>query len=252
MKLTSLLCGAAIVLALAAVPAQAQVLKNGATPTGVPFNFLDPKTNTMRGFLLDIAAEVAKRGKLQFDLQTLDFQSLVPALESKRIDIITSSFAITEQRAKVVDFAVPLYSFYCGLLVPQGNPKKLVTYDDVKKVKVGTNMGNNIIASARQNGIEFELYSTIQDLVRDLNLGRIDAAIVDMPIVDQMMKDKPEYKFEWVKDFKPFSKDYYSFAVRKGDGALLDNINPILTEIKKDGTLQTLIKHWGLSVDIAP
>ena len=95
MKLTSLLCGAAIVLALAAVPAQAQVLKNGATPTGVPFNFLDPKTNTMRGFLLDIAAEVAKRGKLQFDLQTLDFQSLVPALESKRIDIITSSFAIT-------------------------------------------------------------------------------------------------------------------------------------------------------------
>ena len=117
---------------------------------------------------------------------------------------------------------------------------------------VGTNMGNNIIGSARQNGIEFELYSTIQDLVRDLNLGRIDAAIVDMPIVDQMMKDRPEYKFEWVQDFKPFSLDYYSFAVRKGDTALLDKINPILTEIKKDGTLQALVKQWGISVGIAP
>jgi polar amino acid transport system substrate-binding protein len=248
----SILRNTVVFLALAALPAKAEVIKNGATATGVPFNFLDPKTNTMRGFLLDVAAEVAKRGKFEFSLQTLDFQSLVPALESKRIDIITSSFAITEQRAKVVDFAVPLYSFYNGLLVPQGNPKKLVTYDDIKKIKVGTNMGNNIIGSARQHGIEFEFYSTIQDLVRDLHLGRIDAAIGDMPIVDQMIKDRPEYKFEWVKDFKPFSLDYYSFAVRKGDAALLNRINPILTEIKTDGTLQSLIKQWGISVSIAP
>jgi polar amino acid transport system substrate-binding protein len=252
MKIISLVRNAAIALALCAIPAKAEVIKNGATPTGIPFNFLDKNTNTMRGFLLDLAAEVGKRGGFEFDLQTMDFQSLVPALQSNRIDIITSSFAITEKRAEVVDFAVPLYSFHCGLLVPAGNPKNLVTYEDLSKAKIGTNMGNSIIASARENGIELELYSTIQDLVRDLNMGRIDGAIIDMPIVDQMLKDNPDYKMQWVGDFKPFSLDFYSFAVRKGDKALLDRINPILTEIKKDGTLEALIKQWGISVGIAP
>src|SRR5215510_10344411 len=45
---------AALVLT-AAVPASAQqVLKVGSTPTGVPFTFLDTKTNTIQGIMVDL------------------------------------------------------------------------------------------------------------------------------------------------------------------------------------------------------
>lgn len=252
MSLIKIMKAAAFAVLVAGAPATADVIKSGATATGVPFNFLDPTTNTMSGFMLDIANEVAKRGGFEFDLQTVDFASLVPALQSRRIDIITSSFSITEERSKVVDFAVPVYSFHQGLLVPAGNPKKLATYDDMKTAKIGTNIGNSAIAEGRKIGVTFEQYSSIQDTLRDLSLGRIDGAMVDMPIADWMMKANPDYKMEWVEGFEPFFTEYYTFSVRKGDTAILDRVNPILTQIKTDGTLAELIKKWGISVQIAP
>lgn len=252
MKFAKLIQAAAMAVLIAAAPASAEVIKTGATPTGVPFNYLDPETNKMTGFLLDIANEMAKRGGFEIDLQTVDFQSLVPALQSGRIDIITSSFSITEQRAKIVDFAVPIYSFHGGLLVPKGNPKNLVTYEDLAKARIGTNMGNAIIAKARENGIEFALYSTIQDALRDLHLGRIDGAVIDMPIADRIIQSNPDYAMEWENDFKPFLTEVFTFSVRKGDKAMLDRINPLLTSIKTDGTLAQLIEKWKISVSIAP
>ena len=49
-------------LLLAAVaPASAQqVLKVGSTPTGVPFTFLDTKTNSIQGIMVDLITEVGK------------------------------------------------------------------------------------------------------------------------------------------------------------------------------------------------
>ena len=49
---------AAVVLT-AAMPASAQkVLKVGSTPTGVPFTFLDTKTNSIQGVMVDLITEI--------------------------------------------------------------------------------------------------------------------------------------------------------------------------------------------------
>ena len=51
---------AAVVLT-AAMPASAQkVLKVGSTPTGVPFTFLDTKTNSIQGIMVDLITEIGK------------------------------------------------------------------------------------------------------------------------------------------------------------------------------------------------
>ena len=56
---------AAVVLT-AAVPASAQqVLKVGSTPTGIPFTFLDTKTNTIQGIMVDLITEIAKDAGFQ-------------------------------------------------------------------------------------------------------------------------------------------------------------------------------------------
>ena len=54
---------AAVVFAtLASFGAQAedQVLKVGSTPTGIPFTFLDTKTNNIDGVMVDLIKEIAK------------------------------------------------------------------------------------------------------------------------------------------------------------------------------------------------
>ena len=52
---------AMVAIALTAVSASAQqVLKVGSTPTGAPFTFLDTKTNTIQGLMVDLITEIGK------------------------------------------------------------------------------------------------------------------------------------------------------------------------------------------------
>ena len=96
--LATALCAAAL------SGAHAQTVKVGATPTAVPFNFLDPKTNTLQGVMIDIAQAVGKQAGFKAEVMPIPFASLVPALQTNKIDIIASAFAKTPQRAEVVDF----------------------------------------------------------------------------------------------------------------------------------------------------
>ena len=65
MLLTRLVQAAIAALALVASPVSAQqVLKVGSTPTGVPFTFLDTKTNSIQGIMVDLIAEIGKDAEL--------------------------------------------------------------------------------------------------------------------------------------------------------------------------------------------
>ena len=58
---------AAVIVAAAAVPASAQqVLKVGSTPTGVPFTFLDTKTNSIQGIMVDLITEIGRMPASRF------------------------------------------------------------------------------------------------------------------------------------------------------------------------------------------
>ena len=59
-------------LVLAAAPASAQqVLKVGSTPTGIPFTFLDTKTNSIQGIMVDLITEIAKDAGFQVQIEPM-------------------------------------------------------------------------------------------------------------------------------------------------------------------------------------
>ena len=67
MKFATLATSLAVTLALSlsgAASAQT-VLKVGSTPTGVPFTFLDTKTNTIQGIMVDLITAVGKEAGLR-------------------------------------------------------------------------------------------------------------------------------------------------------------------------------------------
>ena len=69
MRIRTLIQAAAAVAALAAAtPAAAEVLKVGSTPTGVPFTFLDTKTNTIQGIMVDLVGAVGKEAGLEVQI----------------------------------------------------------------------------------------------------------------------------------------------------------------------------------------
>src|SRR5207253_11416533 len=108
---------AALVLA-AAMPAAAQpVLKVGSTPTGIPFTFLDTKSNSIQGVMVDLITEIAKDAGFQVQIEPMQFSALVPSLTSNKIDIISAAMFATAARKEEIDFSVAVYTYGGGLRV---------------------------------------------------------------------------------------------------------------------------------------
>src|SRR6266581_2960984 len=100
MLLSRLVQAAIAALAMAtAVPASAQqVLKVGSTPTGIPFTFLDTKTNSIQGIMVDLITEIGKDAGFQVQIEPMQFSTLIASLTSSKIDIISAAMYITPPR----------------------------------------------------------------------------------------------------------------------------------------------------------
>jgi len=88
----------------------------GTEPTFPPFEFVDEK-NQVVGFDIDIANELAKRLGVKVEVVSLPFDSLIPALQQGKIDMVIAGMTITEDRAKVVDFSKPYFEANQAIVV---------------------------------------------------------------------------------------------------------------------------------------
>src|SRR6516162_7554559 len=103
---------AAVLVLFAAAPAPAQpVLKVGSTPTGVPFTFLDTKTNSVQGIMVDLITEIGKDAGFNVQIEPMQFSTLIASLTSNKIDIISAAMFATSARKEVIDFSEPFYSY---------------------------------------------------------------------------------------------------------------------------------------------
>src|SRR5690606_38808187 len=119
--------------------------KVGASPTGNPFNFLDIKTNKMDGVMVDLINAISKDAGFTPPVEPIAFRALIPALTSKKIDLISTSMMVTEERAKVVDFTSPVFPYAEGLIVPISDNNNYKTLDDMKGMVVGIQEGTRYL-----------------------------------------------------------------------------------------------------------
>lgn len=157
----------------------------GATATGVPFTFLDVKTNSIQGMMVDTVTAVGKAGGFNVNVQQTVFSALIPSLTSNKIDIISAAMLKTPARAQVVDFSDPVYSYGEGLIVKADDAKNYATLDDLKGEVVGAQVGTVFLDMLNKKGIfkEVRSYDSVADMTRDLALGRIKAGLGDQPII---------------------------------------------------------------------
>ncbi len=235
-------------LALFTPAAGAQTYKVGATPTGVPFTFLDTKTNSVQGVMVDVIQAVAKDQGFTVNIQGMPFNTLIPSLTTGKIDIISCALGITPQRQEVVDFTTPVYTYGEGVVVNDKDPKQYKSYDDFKGEVVGVQLGTVWQEPLRKTGIfsEVRAYDSMADAIHDVSLGRIKAAFGDYPIVAYQISQGIYKDVHLLKGIKPILTVDIGMAVRKGDKVTLDKLNQSLAKSKVDGTMDKILSKWGL------
>jgi len=238
---------------VACAPAtQAQkVLKVGSTPTGVPFTFLDTKTNTIDGVMVDVIKAVGKEAGFEVQIEPMAFSALIGSLTSRRIDLISAAMFATDKRKEIIDFSDIVYSYGDGLMQRVENPRDYKTFDDMKGMTLGVQIGTAFVEPAQKSGVfkEVKLYDSPPDMMRDLDANRIQGGLMDYPIAAFTigLGNYPNIKMS--KTYQPSVVGHIGIGVRKQDAALKNDINAALAKLKADGTIAQILKKWKLSDD---
>ena len=232
-----------------AAPGNAQtVVKVGSTPTGIPFTFLDTKTNTIQGVMVDLVTEVGKDAGFAVQIEPMQFSALIAALTSSKIDLISAAMYISPARKEVIDFSEPVYSYGEVLVVAKNDSKDYKTFEDLKGETVGAQVGTVYVEPLKKTGLfaDVKIYDTIPDLMRDVNTGRLKAGFADFPIVAYNVKlgNFPELRL--VTSYKSTILGSIGIGVRKSDGELLKKVNASLAKLKANGTVDKILAKWGL------
>ncbi|MBK0096078.1 amino acid ABC transporter substrate-binding protein [Erwinia sp. S63] len=228
--------------------ASAAVLTAGSPPSSAPTTFLNTQTGKIEGFMPDVAAEVAKREHLDIQYSAIPFSTLIQSVIAGKIDMIVAGMTPTEERAKRITFSQPVTAFGAGLIVRDDNKKTYNSWQDLKGEVVGTMAGTDYTQSLMASGIakEVKVYDSPADMTRDLSLGRVAAGLNDYPILKAQEKAGGLKGMHVVDNYKPEHVSPMAFGVKKGNDALMAQINSALTSMKDDGTLQTIKTKWGM------
>lgn len=243
--------GAAVLIAAAGylTPAIAQedTFKVGSTPTGVPFTFLDVNSNSIQGVMVDIVTAIGDQENFKPDVQATQWSALIPSLTSGKIDIIAAAMYATEERAKVVDFTDTVYSYGEGLFVSNDDTTDYKSPKELEGKTIGVQVGTAYIEPMKALGVfkDVKIYDSIPDIMRDVQLGRIDAGFGDRPIVAYQLS-KGAASVRLVKSYESTVSGNVAMAVQKGNDALRTRLNDGLKKVKESGKLDEILAKWGL------
>lgn len=222
--------------------------KVGSTPTGVPFTFMDTKTQTIEGAMVDLVTAIGQDQGFKVQVEATPFSALIPSLTSNKIDIISAAMLITAVRREVIDFSDPVFPYPEGMIIKADDNTKYKSLADLKGAVVGAQVGTVYVDFLKKNGefTEVKTYDSIADIIRDVGLGRIKAGFGDGPIVRYQLSQRKDSGAKVSETYEPKMEGYVGMGVRKGDKELLAKVNAGLAKMKSTGKLDEILKKWNL------
>ncbi|MGI6189069.1 MAG: basic amino acid ABC transporter substrate-binding protein [Clostridiales bacterium] len=195
------------------------------------------------GIDADIAQRIADKLGVELVVEDMEFEALMSALKSGKIDFIAAGFTVKPDRAEQVLFTDTYFTAVQVIMVTQDN-EEIKGPDDLagKKIGVQNATTGDFVASDIEDA-EVERYNNGMEAVMDLKNGNIDAVIIDNLPAQLLAEKNPEVK---ILDEKPAENEEYALAVRKGDTELQKVINEVLSEMKASGEIEELVNKYSI------
>lgn len=213
----------------------------GANIGNVPWEFQDASGEFV-GFEIDLVREVGARLKRPVEVVNIPFNGLFSAVQSGRIDIALSSITITEKRLASVAFVQPYYDSAQSLTVSSNSDATGLSDMQDKVVGVDTGSTGDMWTTSMQDRYGFSdirRYEGLAPAMLDLQTGRIDGYISDIPSLEYFIKNKSYFRvIERIE-----TGERYSMMLAKGN-PLIDEVDRVITALKHEGYVAELHEQW--------
>ncbi len=221
-------------LALSAGFALADTVRMGTEGAYPPYNFINDK-GEVDGYERELGDELCKRAGLTCEWVTNDWDSIIPNLVSGNYDTIIAGMSITEERDQVIDFTQ-------NYIPPADSAYAALTADADLKGVIAAQTGTIQADYVAGSGATLAEFATLDDTLAAVKSGEADAVFADL---DALAASVNESGGALVWAGEPVSLGGgVGMGLRESDKELRAKFDAVITEMKADGTINTLITKW--------
>jgi len=236
------------------VSGSGKVLKVAMECGYAPYNWTQPddsngavKINDSSDYAYGYDVMIAKKiaDELGYELQIvkLDWDSLIPAVQSGTIDCVIAGQSITSERLQMVDFTEPYY--YASIVTLVKKDSKYANAKGMSELagatctsQLGTIWYDKCLPQIKDANVLPAQESAPAMLVA-LNSGKCDLVVTDMPTAQAALVAYPDFKLldftDTQDNFEVSDEDInIGVSVKKGNTKLVEEINSVLSKMTTD------------------
>jgi len=219
-------------------------LRVGVNPTLPPLAKFDEK-NQIVGFDVDYATEIAKTLGVKLEVVQVGSPDRIPFVVSGKIDFVMGAMTRNPERAKVIDFTLPVHTEVFGILTTDAKPYKDWKELDNESVTLVQVRGTTPIKFIADNLPKAKVtqLDNYPDAVRALAQGRGDAMLDVVDFVGEHMNKHKDVKWKVLTE-KPVDVYYCGLGVAKGSTGLKDWLNVAIFELARRGKTDAMWEKW--------
>ncbi len=239
------LAAACLVVAACAAPAPTPALRwGGDAEGGAPFVEADPADPArLRGFDVEIANEIARGLGRPAAFVQVAWSSIDQSVERGDFDLGLSGVEDGPARRAEHAVTLPYFAFREVLAVRAGDRDRFQSLAGLQGRRVAT-LGATLAYQILQadGGVIPVSYDDDVHPYTDLEAGRVDAVLLDHIIAERALRRGGRF----VIQPEPVATGHYVGVLARGNGALRDSIDAILRARMRDGTLERILRTWGV------
>lgn len=221
------------------------------SPDYPPFEFIKVENgvDTVAGFEIDAAREVAKKLGVKLVIKQMEFDGILGSVKSGQVDIGVAGFTPTEERKKQFDFSDLVYSGKQTFIVNKEDASKYKTVEDLKGKNIGAQMGSIQSTIAKSVGAnDVKELKDLGALVLDVANKHLDAVIISELSAEEYAKNQPNI----VPSGYSFTEgaEGTAFAFAKGNDSLVKEVNKVIKDLISSGKMKEMFEEAKVQAEV--
>ncbi len=191
------------------------------------------------GIDVEIAKAIAEEMGMDFEVEDMAFDSIIPAVQSGKADFGAAGMTVDEKRLQSVDFSDSYATATQVIIVREDSG--FAAPDDLKGKTIGVQLGTTgDIYAGDIEGATVERYNKGFEAVQALTQNKIDAVVIDGEPAKVFISQNEGLK---ILD-EALTVEEYAICVKKGNTELVEGINAAIANLKESGELQKIVDKY--------
>lgn len=187
------------------------------------------------GIDVEIAQAIADELGMELQIEDMQFDSIIAAVQSGKADMGVAGMTITEDRLASVNFSTPYTQAAQVIIVKEDS--QVATPDDLTGKTIGVQLGTtgDIYAEDIEDAT-LDRYNKGFEAVQALLQDKVDAVIIDREPAKEFVEENEGLK---ILD-EEFTVEDYAICMAKDNTELLDKVNTALAKLVESGKVEEI------------